>query len=580
MNRFGAFFAITVAASFVLAPVALSGSIIDTKHNLSCASNNEVRAEEENRICIFCHAPHSSRGMRALWNRRDSDAVYDIYESSSVRANIGQPTGSSRLCLSCHDGTIAVGSLHASASPIRLASGQLFLDRSHGSVGISLRDDHPISFLYDGALVTQDRNLVPPVAVADLDLLDRDGQVQCTSCHDPHHDDLGAFLRFSTKHGVLCNKCHDLTGWNTASHSLDEAEVTAGCGGLALDAAPETVASRSCQSCHDMHAAEGETWLRRSKHEERICFGCHDGSVASMDVEAEFRKLSAHSVSDTSGVHDPTETPARRMRHVECVDCHNPHASHPGPASSGDLPGALEAVRGVDLWGNVVETALHEYEICFACHGPESIDLPRIPRAIESPSILDEIRPINPSYHPIAAPGRNLDVPSLIPPWTEASRIRCSDCHNSDDSRAAGGTGPNGPHGSIYSPLLERNYSTRDFQQESPEAYALCYKCHEYASILNDESFSAHSAHVRGESIPCSACHDAHGISKSAGGREVSNTHLINFDLSIVQPTVGGRLDFIDTGRYSGRCYLACHGADHVPAEYGERTVTRGSRVK
>ena len=37
-------------------------------------------------------------------------------------------------------------------------------------------------------------------------------------------------------------------------------------------------------------------------------------------------------------------------------------------------------------------------------------------------------------------------------------RIFCSDCHNSDDNREFGGIGPNGPHGSVYSHILEHNY--------------------------------------------------------------------------------------------------------------------------
>jgi hypothetical protein len=70
---------------------------------------------------------------------------------------------------------------------------------------------------------------------------------------------------------------------------------------------------------------------------------------------------------------------------------------------------------------------------------------------------------------------------------------------------------------------------------------------------------------------PCSACHDAHGISRVQGGpRQHSN--LINFDTSIVQGVAGatGRgIVFEDRGLYSGSCTLACHGVTHVNFEYG-----------
>ena len=38
------------------------------------------------------------------------------------------------------------------------------------------------------------------------------------------------------------------------------------------------------------------------------------------------------------------------------------------------------------------------------------------------------------------------------------TQIFCTDCHNSDDNREFGGTGPNGPHGSTLTHILERDY--------------------------------------------------------------------------------------------------------------------------
>ena len=38
------------------------------------------------------------------------------------------------------------------------------------------------------------------------------------------------------------------------------------------------------------------------------------------------------------------------------------------------------------------------------------------------------------------------------------ARILCTDCHNADDNREFGGSGPNGPHGSSFSHILERRY--------------------------------------------------------------------------------------------------------------------------
>ena len=95
----------------------------------------------------------------------------------------------------------------------------------------------------------------------------------------------------------------------------------------------------------------------------------------------------------------------------------------------------------------------------------------------------------NASYHPVEATGKSANVPSLISPYTTASRINCTECHNNSSGRQAGGAGPMGPHGSAYVPLLERRQELTDFQMESSAIYALCYKCHSRASILGSETF-------------------------------------------------------------------------------------------
>ncbi len=64
-----------------------------------------------------------------------------------------------------------------------------------------------------------------------------------------------------------------------------------------------------------------------------------------------------------------------------------------------------------------------------------------------------------------------------------------------------------------------------------------------------------HKVHIIDEQTPCNACHDPHGISSSQGNT-TNNTHLINFDLSIVQQTMSGNLRFEDQGSFAGRCYF------------------------
>ena len=279
---------------------------------------------------------------------------------------------------------------------------------------------------------------------------------------------------------------------------------------------------------------------------------------------AVFDQFSAHPVDATTLVHDPAEPAVIRDRHVECADCHDPHATQ-SSRSNGDVP---FNVRGVNLSGIETAQATRNYEICLRCHGDSPNQVPSAtPRQHDQENMRLKIQPDNPSFHPIAAPGRSDDVPSLIFPLTEQAVIGCGDCHNSSAAVSVGGDGPEGPHGSAFEPLLVRNYSRLDNTPESAAAYALCYSCHSRDSILNDESFAEHDKHVRGESTPCNACHDAHGIS-STQGNATNNSHLINFDTSIVFPNSNSLLQFVDNGNRAGSCDLMCHGEEHNNFEY------------
>src|SRR5829696_8305601 len=85
-------------------------SVVNSAHNLSATGPGTIRATNEQQVCIFCHTPHNASPIQPLWNRNVPVAAYIPYASSSLQAQPGQPTGTSKLCLSCHDGTIALGS--------------------------------------------------------------------------------------------------------------------------------------------------------------------------------------------------------------------------------------------------------------------------------------------------------------------------------------------------------------------------------------------------------------------------------------------------------------------------------------
>jgi predicted CXXCH cytochrome family protein len=542
--------------------------VSDTVHNLSASGPGVIRAVSEAQVCIFCHAPHNTQGARPLWNRELPAASYRIYQSSTLDALPGQPTGSSKLCLSCHDGTIALGSVLSRADRIRMIGGD-FIPAGLTNLGTDLSDDHPVSFFYTGGLAASDRQLVTPTALPPEIKLDASGQLQCTACHDAHHNLFGKFLVMPPEFGGLCMACHNMDGWGVCSHRSSGAVAT---GSAQADWPFNTVAENACRSCHRPHTAGGHERLLIFENEEDNCLNCHDGSVARINLRAEMDKLSAHDPGRYAGRHDAAETRYGTEPHVECTDCHNPHAVGPTLPESGYVPigATLARVRGVTIGGGEVESAQFEYEVCFRCHGDAAVPVPRrIARAAHTDNLRLKFSPTNPSFHPVAGPIDHTETVSLVPGLAPGSMIRCTDCHNNDSSRRTGGSGPDGPHGSNHDFLLAHNYTVSDDATESADAYTLCYQCHQRTSILGDESFPEHHKHVVDERTPCSVCHDPHGVSTVVGGMS-DRTHLINFDTTIVRPDPqSGRLEFRDDGRFAGRCTLACHGEVHRNERYG-----------
>lgn len=568
---------------FAAAPAHADDSVVNSPHDLSAQGPGPIRAITENEVCIFCHAPHNTAPQTPLWNRANPRTHYRIYESSTTDARIDQPSGPSKMCLSCHDGTMALGNVlsRPAAEPIVMTARTI--PPGAADLTTDLSDDHPIGFRYDRALSNTDPQIrAPEVVTVDLPL-GAHGEMHCTTCHDAHNNELGDFLRRSDRMGAICISCHDLNGWEHASHALST-KLTIG---RTVDATEQlkyqTLADNACLACHKIHSAPQEERLLRHRREEDGCLNCHSGAVANFNIAAEIGKRSGHNVRAKKGVHDPEEFAFTMRRHVECADCHNPHAAQHQPI--GQVRGTLgQTVKGPNLYvpgirigGTETDDADLLYEICFKCHA-DGLARPRLTttRQISQTNTRLEFQPGNPSFHPVAGPRRNSDVVSLIPPLRVGSIITCTDCHNSDNARDFGGSGPNGPHGSIYEPLLVRNYETQDFTTESAQAYALCYGCHSRESILADESFSLHRTHVVDQRAPCSACHDAHGIYRGQGS-STANSSLINFDLSIVsQADVQGTrsLRYEDTGRFQGSCTLTCHGVTHFNFSYARTGAT------
>ena len=164
-------------------------------------------------ICEPCHSPHSTNSVAdaPLWNHTTTthDGAYTLYSSGSLHAAVLQPGGSDVLCLSCHDGSVNWDAYGGGAGTATIAAAL------QAGAGGDLQQTHPISFHYDGTLVSDDGGLVTPgtdtVGTVALPLYaigaGTKDVMRCSTCHDPHGNAaLTSLLREPA--ATLCEQCH------------------------------------------------------------------------------------------------------------------------------------------------------------------------------------------------------------------------------------------------------------------------------------------------------------------------------------------------------------------------------------
>lgn len=217
-------FMCVLASGVILASGAVAiGTIVGSAHDGTAGGATWGSGQ----ICLPCHIPHNAQkdgdDSYILWNHELTGATFAMYdpffmdEADRGLRNQASPIagGPSRLCLSCHDGTIALDS-YGNATSTTAGSmgddpGTYGTPGTAGSrnLGTDLRDDHPIGIDYpaDGTSGYFDDDSLTDVKLVDYGAQTR--RLECTSCHDPHDVTYPPFLRVTKDGSALCLKCHD-----------------------------------------------------------------------------------------------------------------------------------------------------------------------------------------------------------------------------------------------------------------------------------------------------------------------------------------------------------------------------------
>lgn len=370
-------------------------------HDLSHFGTSPVKGTLSG-SCLYCHAPHSGLNGTAgvaqtpLWNQKLSNVQsYTVYGSSTL-VNTPSPTPAlgtdSTLCLSCHDGTVA-GSPGALAAYGQVPmTGQMY---AADVLGSNLSVMHPVSFVLP---LKTAPDLVPSLTANPPTTADQTGKVrlikgnvECTSCHNPHVQNIDPnnpnFLAIDNSSSALCLACHTtvptgtgmglanplyrpvraaqtgatpltasnatgstnpLAGWFTSIHATATNRVTpmvtvesnslvsrrtalnprqASMGSYG------TVAKNGCSSCHTPHNAQESHALLRAT-DDQVCLTCHNGSSNTSppipNILAELiAPKNGHAFSPDNSPHLAHEGALlNQNRHASCVDCHNPHSTN------------------------------------------------------------------------------------------------------------------------------------------------------------------------------------------------------------------------------------------------------------
>lgn len=239
-----------IVMAAIVAPLAAFASIESSAHNFAAATTRAVSAGDQ-QICKYCHTPHGAIvGKQVLWNHQSSAKAYSWNPTSTFAGTALSAivTDSAARCLACHDGTVAVGSVHNPGGNANPTSGAFSTVAFQGNVDVGglltgnnklpdLAGNHPVGVPYptsgaaakyngvssgvDNTKVGQAGYYAVAAAgygshmfVGTLPLArpvnaGEQYGVECATCHNPHNTQNQVYLlRMPLAGSQLCLNCH------------------------------------------------------------------------------------------------------------------------------------------------------------------------------------------------------------------------------------------------------------------------------------------------------------------------------------------------------------------------------------
>jgi Zn-finger protein len=320
------------------------------------------------------------------------------------------PGALSRQCLSCHDGTVAIGAVSKlrydyDGTTIPMsgveADGTL-LTTAVGFIGTDLSHHHPVGAVYDstisktfgnGGIRSSELKATPDSPIKLFEYAGYSGKyVECSSCHDPHKDN-DKFLHYDAgaNHGQnfvgTCTSCHEKTSWSGSVHQAPPGTPTYTDAALIARYGTGAVGELGCANCHVPHNGQGVGYLNRQVLEQ-TCFqgaasseagaACH-GVGGAKDIKSILSRSYTHPVLAEDNLPGTQHTNLDALygtgnldplaikgmdwatnKHAVCMDCHNPHRARAGThivdgswygapgASTNLVSNVLQGVPGIE----------------------------------------------------------------------------------------------------------------------------------------------------------------------------------------------------------------------------------------